>query len=125
MAVGDGWIGTLVDVAVGGKDVGVFVGGKDVNVAVGGKDMGVFVGGKDVGVAAGPPGPSSEMSSNQISPVGEPSVIRRRVTLVFEPLFHAPLRNCQLPEVLVYSCVSPAISAISMQAPPAEFVRQM
>src|SRR5512133_1510101 len=35
----------------------------------------------------GMPRSFNEMSSNQISPVGEPSVIRRRFTLVFDPLF--------------------------------------
>ncbi len=104
-----------VFVAVGvGVLVGVFVG-----------TMGVFVG-VLVGVFVTlPPGPASEISSNQISPVGEPSVIRRSITLVFEPLFQLPLRNCQLPEVLVHSCRSPAMSFISMQAPPVELVRQM
>ncbi len=83
------------------------------------------MGGREVGVGAGPPGPTREISSNQMSPVGEPSVIRRNVTLVFEPLFHVPVRNYQLPEVLVHSCLSPAISFISIQAPPIEFVRQI
>src|SRR5512138_5748 len=45
----------------------------------------------------------NEMSSNQISPVGVPSVIRRRFRLVFEPLFQFPLRYCQLPDMLVQS----------------------
>src|SRR5574339_182823 len=75
--------------------------------------IGVFVGGATVpvfvGVTMGPPC-SREMSSNQMSPVGEPSVIRRKVTLVFEPLFQVPLRNCQLPEALVHNCRSPTIS---------------
>jgi hypothetical protein len=65
------------------------------------------------------------MSSNQISPVGEPSVIRRSVTLVFEPLLQVPPTYCQLPEALVQICRSPATSFMSMQAPPTEFVRQM
>ncbi len=64
------------------------------------------------------------MSSNQISPVGEPSVIRRNVTLVFEPLFQVPVKNCQLPVTLAQSCLSPAMSFMSMQAAPVEFVRQ-
>ena len=88
-----------------------------------GPTVGVFVGGS--GVEVGPPGPTNEISSNQMSPVGEPSVISRNVTLVFEPLFHVPLRACQLPEALVHNCRSPAMSAISMQAAPVEFVRQM
>ncbi len=80
--------GVFVMVGVGVL-VGVLVGTMDVCVAVG-----VFV----TGTA-----PTSEISSNQMSPVGEPSVIRRSVTLVFDPLFHVPVRNCQLPEVLVQS----------------------
>src|SRR5512143_80758 len=73
--------------------------------------VGVFVGVLVVGVTGGMP-PAKEISSNQMSPVGEPSVIRRSVTLVFEPLFHVPVRNCQLPEVLVQSCASPVMSFI-------------
>ncbi len=95
--------------------VGVRVG---VCVAVG---VGVLV----VGVIVGPPGPAREMSSNQISPVGEPSVIRRSVTLVLEPLFHVPLRYCHAPVVLEQSCLSPGMSFISMQAAPTEFVFQI
>ena len=34
VAVGEGWAVTLVEVAVGGKDVSVVVGGMDVDVAV-------------------------------------------------------------------------------------------
>jgi hypothetical protein len=121
--------------------VGVSVG---IGVSVGtseavGDSMGVSVGedgtsvlvcvAAGISIAActltGPPGPTSEISSNQMSPVGEPSVIKRRVTLVFDPLFHVPLRNCQLPETLVHNCVSPTMSAISMQALPVEFVRQI
>ena len=117
--------GIDVNVAVAGKDVSVAVRRLDVGVAVGGKDVGVLVGGRDVGVAVGPPGLTSEISSNQMSPVGEPSVIRRSVTLVFDPLYHVPLRYCQRPDVLAHSCRSPTMSAMSMQAPPVEFVRQM
>ncbi len=116
-----GTTGVFVEVLIGVLDgrTGVFV---DVliGVLVGGTGVSVFA-----GVAVGPPGPSREMSSNQMSPVGEPSVIRRSVTLVFDPLSHVPVRNCQLPEALVHSCRSPAMSFISMQAPPTEFVRQM
>jgi hypothetical protein len=65
------------------------------------------------------------MSSNQMSPVGEPSVIKRRDTLVFEPLLQVPLKYCQLPEALAHNCRSPTRSAISIQAPPTVFVRQM
>ena len=93
---------------VGGTEVlvGVFVGTTAVleGVLVDGAGVSVLT-----GVAVGPPGPSRETSSNQISPLGEPSVIRRSVTLVFEPLFHVPVRSCQLPEVLVHSCLSPAL----------------
>src|SRR5512140_2095926 len=89
-----------------GPTAGVFVGGTGVFVLVevgDGPTVGVLVGGS--GVAVGPPGPTREMSSNQISPVGEPSVIRRSVTLVFDPLAHVPVRNCQLPVALVHNCL--------------------
>ena len=83
---------------------------------------GVFV---FVAVAVGPAGPSSEISSNQMLPVGEPSVIMRRVTLVFEALFQGPVTNCQLPAVLVHNVVSPVMSFISIHAPPVVFVLQI
>jgi len=119
--------GVFVGEAVGatGVLVGVLVGAADVceGVAVA---VGVSVRiGVLLGVFVDPSGPTREMSSNQMSPVGEPSVIRRSVTFVFDPLFHVPLRYCQLPEALVHNCLSPAISAISIQAAPVVFVRQM
>src|SRR5512143_902037 len=58
--------------------------------------MGVLVCVAAGGVIAGL---DNEMSSNKISPVGDPSVIRRSVTFVFEPLFHVPVKYCQLPEM--------------------------
>src|SRR5512133_1751953 len=89
-----------------------------IGVLVGG--IGVFV---FVGVTTGPPC-ASEISSNQMSPVGAPSVIRRNVTLVFEPLFQDPLRNCQLAAAPAHSWLSPVMSFMSMHAPPTVFVRQ-
>src|ERR1051325_4299012 len=82
--------------------VGVLVGpvGVLVRVLVGG--TGVFV-----RVLVGPAPESSEMSSNQMSPVGLPSVISRKVTLVFEPLPHVPERCCQEPATPAHNCSSP------------------
>src|SRR5512138_2983846 len=87
--------------------------------------VGVFVTGVLVGGVTVTPEGASEISSNQMSPVGEPSVMRRSVTLVVEPLLHAPLRYCQLPLVLPHNWRSPTRSFISMQAAPVVFVRQM
>src|SRR5688572_24030591 len=86
--------GVLVGVFVAamGVLVGVFVGAAEVFV-------GVFVGptGVFVGVLVGLAPPSSDISSNHMSPVGLLSVISRSVTLVFEPLFQFPDLNCQEP----------------------------
>ena len=67
----------------------------------------------------------SEMSSNQMLPFGKPSVIRRKVTLVFVPLFQLPVLNCQLPLVVAHNWASPAISFMSMHEPPLVEARQM
>jgi hypothetical protein len=66
----------------------------------------------------------SVMSSNQIAPVGLPSVTNRIVTLVREPLFQLPERNSQTPVCRDGSVSSPGMSAMSRYAAPALFVAQ-
>src|SRR5436190_8062646 len=85
-----------------------------------GDGPGVFVG----VLVGGGPGGVSAMSSNQMSPVGLASVIRRSVRLVFEPLPHVPLTNCQEPAAEVHKVSSPMMSFMSMHALPTVLVRQ-